>query len=74
MNFNNKAPNQTILWLGIAGQSLGVLNPLETVDFDMSAYPIRTGLQTIPCISVTEVNTCNNYEFDEMAYVFVKET
>lgn len=73
INFNNKGGNQAILWLGVSGKVLGKVNPYETLDFHLTAYPIRSGLQAIPSISVSDVLLKKTYDISDMAYIYVKE-
>jgi len=72
--FDNLEKDQSILWLGISGKSLGRVKPLSSIDFSLTAYPIRSGLLPVPRIRINEVLTKNNFDFDEIAYVFVYES
>jgi hypothetical protein len=72
--FENSAKDQSILWLGISGRSLGKLKPLSSADFSLTAYPVKSGLLPVPGLRINELMLKNNYDFDEIAYVFVLES
>lgn len=69
--FDNLTKNQSILWLGISGSSLGKLAPGSSVDVVLSAYPVKTGLCPIPCLKLSEANLRNSFNFEEPAFVYV---
>ena len=74
LHFDNLAKDQSILWLGISGKSLGELKPADSIDIKLTAYPIRTGLCAIPCLRLSDPHLQVNYSFEEVAYVFVNAT
>lgn len=69
--FDNSAKGQSLLWLGISGKSVGKLAPSQSVDVEMTAYPIKVGLCPLARIKISEPTLRNNYDFDEVAYVYV---
>lgn len=71
--FDNLELNQALLWLGISGRSLGQLEPSNFVDFELSLYPIKKGMHSLPRIKIIDSFLKNDYEFDEIAFVFVEE-
>jgi len=71
--FDNLAKNQSILWLGISGASLGKLSPGQSLEVVLTAYPVKTGLCPIPCLKLSESNLRNTFPFDEPAFVYVNE-
>jgi len=72
VKFDNFGLNQSLLWLGLSGRSLGQLEPSNFVDFELSLYPIKIGMHSLPRIKITDSNSKNDYEFDEIAFVFVE--
>ncbi|CAG2122825.1 unnamed protein product, partial [Medioppia subpectinata] len=54
LNFDNSAPNQPLLWLGLSGRSLGPLESSAFVDFELSVYPIETGIHCLPTIRIID--------------------
>jgi hypothetical protein len=74
LNFDNFELNQSLLWLGLSGRSLGQLEPSNFVDFELSLYPIKTGMHSLPRIKISDSTLKNDYHFDEIAFVFVEES
>jgi len=74
LNFDNFELNQSLLWLGLSGRSLGQLEPSSFVDFELSLYPIKTGMHCLPRIKISDSTLKNDYHFDEIAFVFVEES
>lgn len=73
ISFDNQTKDQAILWLGISGRSLGRMASGACVDVDLTGYPIRSGLAAIPRIRITDCNSRAEYNYDEVAYVFVTD-
>jgi hypothetical protein len=71
--FDNSQANQSILWLGISGKSLGVIASGQSVDIVMTGYPIKQGLAPVPKIRITDGNSQQEYNYEEIAYVFVND-
>lgn len=71
--FDNLAKDQSILWLGISGRSLGILTSGASIDVNLTAYPIRTGLSAIPPLKITDACSKSDYNYEEIAYVFVND-
>jgi len=71
VTFDNSSPNQAILWLGISGGSLGKLEASSSVDFELTAYPIKKGLHSLSPIRIKDSKNVN-FEFDEMAHVYIE--
>jgi hypothetical protein len=69
--YDNLAKDQSILWLGLSGSSLGKLGPSQSVEVVLSGYPIKTGLCPIPCLKLSESNLRNSFSFEEPAFVYV---
>lgn len=72
LHFDNSAQNQTLLWLGTSGRSLGLLDPSTSVNFKLSVYPIQRGIQCLPSIRILDSYLKNDYNFEEIAFVFVE--
>jgi len=72
--FNNGSENQALLWLGLSGQSLGSLEPSQFIDFQLNLYAIQIGMHSLPHIKITDSSTKSDYNFDEIAFVYVEET
>ena len=72
--FDNLGKEQSILWLGISGASLGKLAPSQSIEVLLSGYPIKTGLCPIPCLKLSESNLRNSFTFEEPAFVYVNES
>jgi len=70
--FDNWAQNQPLLWLGLSGRPLGVMEPSAYVDFELSVYPIEVGMHCLPTIKITDSYLKIDYKFDEIAFVFVE--
>ena len=70
--FDNSAQNQPLLWLGLSGRPLGVMEPSAYVDFELSVYPIEVGMHCLPTIKITDSYLKIDYKFDEIAFVFVE--
>lgn len=72
LHLEHSQPQRSILWLGISGKVLGNLKPMESIDFPLTAFPVQEGIQPIPKIRISDVVLKNNYDFEEIAYVFVR--
>lgn len=70
--FDNLTKNQSILWLGVSGSSLGKLSPSSSVEVILTAYPIKTGLCSISSLKLSESNLRNSFNFEEPAFVYVR--
>lgn len=73
ISFDNLAADQAILWLGISGRSLGVLQSGESTDVHLTCYPIRPGLWPVPAIRLTDSGSKRDFNFEEAAYVYVHD-
>lgn len=71
--FDNKdTATQSILWLGISGTRLPKLQPTESINFEMTAYPVETGIQVVPLLRIEDVLNHNKvYQFKEKIYINV---
>ena len=71
--FDNKdTATQSILWLGISGTRLPKISPTESIDFEMTAYPVESGIQVVPLLRVEDaLNNNKAYTFKEKIYINV---
>jgi len=71
--FDNKdTATQSILWLGISGTRLPKLQPTQSINFEMIAYPVECGIQVVPLLRLEDVLNNNKvYQFKEKIYVNV---
>lgn len=70
--FDNKdTATQSILWLGISGVRLSKLQPAQSIEFEMTAYPVETGIQVVPLLRIEDVLQNRVYQFKEKIYVNV---
>lgn len=71
--FDNKdTSTQNILWLGTSGTVLGKIQPTQSINFEMTAYPVETGIQVVPLLKVEDILNDNKvYNFKEKIYVNV---
>ncbi|XP_074602253.1 trafficking protein particle complex subunit 13 [Brevipalpus obovatus] len=74
VHFDNKSENQPILWLGVSGKTTKKINPFEFQDFQLTAYPVKTGLHPIAKIIVNDVISRTTYEFSELPCVNVRQS
>lgn len=71
--FDNKdTATQHVLWLGISGTRLPKIAPTQSIDFEMIAYPVESGIQVVPLLRVEDaLNNNKAYTFKEKIYINV---
>lgn len=74
VEFHNKNDEQGIFLLGISGINLKTLSPMQSKSFELVAYAIKTGLRSLPSITINDKLSKTSIVFDCFAYVFVKES
>ncbi|XP_013786738.1 trafficking protein particle complex subunit 13-like isoform X2 [Limulus polyphemus] len=70
LTLDNKI-SQGLWWQGISGRGLGKLDPGASVELNLTALPVRTGVQVVSGIRLTDVFLKRMYDYDDIAQVFV---
>lgn len=73
IHFDNLDTEQSIKWVGTSGQGLGKLMPLTSTEFTLTGHPVKPGLLPIPSLKISDPILKNDFKFDDIAYIFVRE-
>ena len=62
-----------IKWSGSSGRCLGTLRPQKSREVRLTAVPLKPGLHPIPSLKISDLFLRNDYKFEEIAFIYVKE-
>lgn len=71
LSFDGHQSGRPLLWEGVSGRQLGKIQPHSSIDVSLRAIPLCTGLQSISGLRLRDTFLQRNYDYDDIAQVFV---